>query len=117
MQVKMFELRDRGTFIPIMCVRLECSSEEERYLLARGGWGRTNDDFREHIVFIPMSGDVRSAWSDPYDHSDVVRTYREAHFYVIKNWDKLKSGDVICVEFILGERSKPKTSEREFDPL
>jgi len=35
-----------------------------------------------------------------------------AHAYIEKNFHNLNSGDVIDVEFILGETDKPKTSER-----
>ena len=35
-----------------------------------------------------------------------------AHLYIEKNFDALKDGDVVDVQFILGESDKPKTSER-----
>ena len=35
-----------------------------------------------------------------------------AHEHIILNWDQLKDGDVIDVEFILGETKVKKDSER-----
>gem|GEM_PF-2943358 len=49
---------------------------------------------------------------DPYDWSGTPRTYREAHKYIKQNWGILESGDVIDVEFILGETDTCKISER-----
>jgi hypothetical protein len=36
----------------------------------------------------------------------------EAHKYIIEHWYDLKTGDVVDVEFALGESEKPKLSER-----
>ena len=37
---------------------------------------------------------------------------REAHLWLENHWDEAKSGQVIDVEFLLGERAEPKESER-----
>jgi hypothetical protein len=34
-----------------------------------------------------------------------------AHAHILQNWHSLTSGDVIDVEFILGESKQPKESE------
>jgi hypothetical protein len=39
METKLFEVRDRGTFIPLIGIRLIPDSEEERYMLASIGYG------------------------------------------------------------------------------
>lgn len=39
MESKIIEIRDSGTFIPALAVRLGSSDERERYLLARSGFG------------------------------------------------------------------------------
>jgi hypothetical protein len=36
----------------------------------------------------------------------------EAHRYIEENWNALSDGDVIDVEFILGETKEKKISER-----
>ena len=40
------------------------------------------------------------------------RTWFVAHAHIIANWDSLSDGDVVDVEFILGEKPTAKTSER-----
>ena len=39
------------------------------------------------------------------------RTYHVAHLYVQQHWDEITSGDVVDVEFVLGETDAPKESE------
>ena len=117
MIAKTFEIRDKGTFIPVMAVKLVPGSEADRYLLARAGYGRQPDQQAEYIMLIPLAGGSGQAHSDPYEWPSQVRTYLVAHEHIIKNWDMLLSGDVVCVEFILGERSEPKQSESETCPI
>ena len=110
MTTKLFELRDRGTFIPVIAIRLNHgpASEAERYLLARAGFrGRDNVII---LVRAECAGIDRNASYDPYAWGG--RTYPVAHLHIIANWDKLSTGDVIDVEYILGETTAPKTSER-----
>jgi hypothetical protein len=40
-----------------------------------------------------------------------------AHLWIEANFDKLNDGDVVDVEFILGERAMPKVSERDWPHL
>jgi len=42
----------------------------------------------------------------------LARTMLEAHRHVAAHWNELQSGDVVDVEFILGETAAPKVSER-----
>jgi hypothetical protein len=103
-KTKLFEIRDRATFIP--CIAIECEvtpelEEQEKYLLRRAGYmGRC-------FLFGRLVGG--GFHYDCYDWSD--RTMRTAHEYIEKNWEKLQSGDVIDVEYILGETKEPKVSE------
>jgi hypothetical protein len=55
------------------------------------------------------------AFNDPYDHGD--RTWAVAHNHIIENWNAIKDGDVIDVQFILGETKEKKRSEREDYPV
>jgi hypothetical protein len=107
MLVKLFELRDRATFIPIIC--FECSLEgrtkEETFLLRRAGY---SNDFR-CILLTRLDGGNKSCY-DPYDWND--RTFQQSHKYIEEQWDKLISGEVIDVEYILGESKTKKISER-----
>jgi len=113
LDTKMFELRDMGTFIPIMGIRMwptERASEAERYLLRRAGFSNQGQPF---VVLLradtaKMSRGITATYN-PYEWQD--RTYHTAHKYITDNWDSLKDGQVVCVEFILNERTTPKESE------
>lgn len=116
MIVKAFELRDRGTFIPVLAVKMVPSDEtaddygSERYLLRRSGYGFANPC----VVLCRMeaSGVDRNATYDPFAWGEGTRTYQVAHQYIIEHFDELESGEVVDVEFILGEKPDKKISER-----
>jgi uncharacterized GH25 family protein len=55
------------------------------------------------------------ATNDPSLWSD--RTFAVAHKWIIAHWWDIHPGDVIDVEFILGETKEKKKSERETAPL
>lgn len=111
MDVKLFEIRDKGTFLPVMAVRLESRNEAERYLLSRTGYGATERAHGRYVLLLRLAAGRGSFSFDPHDHGG-ARTMYTAHKYIIENWSTLESGAVICVEHILGERPEPKTSER-----
>lgn len=118
MIVKALEIRDKWTFIPVIAVKMvpggpssdPTASVNEHYLLARAGYTVTNP--RIILCRMGASGVDRNATYDPYAWSNDARTMCVAHLYIEENFDKLKSGDVIDVEFILGETTQPKQSER-----
>jgi hypothetical protein len=109
MEVKTFEVRDEGTFIPVLAIRLWPRTEEERYLLSRAGYGRTVADQigGDYTLLTRLDGGKChydfEAWGN--------RTLGCAHAYIKNCWDDLKSGRVIDVQYILGETDKPKESE------
>lgn len=111
MEIKLFEVRDISTFMPMMAIKLSSRNESERYLLARSGYGRTLEEQNTYIMLIRIYGDTLIGSSDIYGHGQ-ARTLQVAHDYIYKNWGSLNSGSVVCVETILGERSMPKESER-----
>ena len=106
MKAKALEVRDKGTFIPVLAVDINPTEEAQRYLLRRCGYAC---DGVPNIVLTRLDGNG-VATNDPYTWGG--RTYPIAHNYIINNWDKLQNGDVVDVEFILGETLKPKVSER-----
>ena len=108
MKTKCLELRDDGTFIPVLCVDMNPERLEESYLLRRCGYPC---DGRPNILLTPLGADGDPAWNDPYAWGG--RTYPVAHRWIIDNWATLRDGDVVDVEFILGETKAPKRSERE----
>jgi len=105
-RMKLFEIRDKATFIIVACCRLLSTNSADHYLLNRAGVLPTSEDL--HTLMYTFS-DGRSNL-DPGCWND--RTYQTAHEYINKNWHELNSGDVIDIEFILGETKKPKISER-----
>lgn len=109
MRVKCFELRDRATFVPVMGVEMLAENEDQGYLLNRAGYGVGG---RRLIMFTRLGGQC-AAHHDPFNWGD--RTFHVAHSWIETNWDTLNDGDVIDVEYILGETTTKKTSEK-LDP-
>jgi hypothetical protein len=112
MQIKCFELRDRDTFIPVICIRPVAANLRQEYLLRRDGY---RADESENCI-IMINSQCRGAAYDPYDWQE-VRTKRTAHLYIRDNWSLLYDGDVIDVQFILGETTTKKLSESETSVL
>lgn len=123
MIAKALELRDEGTFIALLAVdmnpagitrvvRAGESPESQRYLLRRCGYPC---DGRPNIAITHLSADGHKCSNDPYYWGG--RTYPIAHNYIIEHWNELRDGDVIDVQFILGETKSPKISERVSVPL
>jgi hypothetical protein len=107
MQTKTLEIRDEGTFIPILAVNMNPDGEGSRYLLRRCGYPC---DGLPNIAITHLSASGRPCWNDPYGWGG--RTYPVAHNYIIEHWPDLRDGDVVDVSFILGETQEPKRSER-----
>jgi hypothetical protein len=118
MEVKLFEVRDRATFIP--CFGILMAPEEniaygpeipedilqaEEYLLRRGGFSFENP----LVTFGRLDGG--SSQYDPYSWGG-SRTMTVAHAYITEHWAELRSGSVVDVEFIRGETLSQKLSER-----
>jgi hypothetical protein len=108
MEIKCLELRDAGTFIPVICIRPVAENEGQRYLLRRDGY-RANETER---CIIMIDAQCRGVSYDPYNWPRDTRTKPNAHAWIEAHWDELKDGDVIDVEFILGETTTKKRSER-----
>lgn len=112
MDVKLFEIRDKATFIPAIAIRLTA----DHYLLYRAGWQSLSKSSTAPLPILLAqidSGHERM-------HSDVYawasRTMQVAHSHIEENWDTLSSGQVIDVEYILGITQKPKQSEEVTTP-
>lgn len=103
---KAFEIRDRGTFIPVIATQLLSVRREEAYLLERARYFSVEDS-RSVIVTRLTRPDANSdpaAWGN--------RTMVTAHTYIEQHFEELRTGAVIDVEYILGETAEPKVSER-----
>jgi len=107
MEVKCLEIRDSATFLPVICIRPVAENPKQRYLLRRDGY--SGDNTEQCIILIDAQ--CRGASYYPYDWPN--RTRQVAHNYIQNNWQFLKDGDVVDVQFILGETPTPKESEEE----
>lgn len=109
MEVKCLEVRDSGTFIPVIAIRPVAANKAQEYLLRRAGYNAGADE--SCVILLPAScRGPGPATYDIYDWDD--RTYKNAHHFITKHWSELADGDVVDVEYILGETSEPKRSEQ-----
>jgi len=104
MKIKTFEVRDSGTFIPVMAIPMESDSLKENYLLSHSGF------FGAETLITLMKMDGLEAHWNP-EKWEFSRTMRVAHEYIQENYNILQNGQVVDVEFILGETSIPKVSQ------
>ncbi len=111
MQVKLFEIRDRMTFIPVMAIRSSSRDEAERFLMSSAGYGLTEADHASYYFVIKLPDGEATCRIDPHGWGN-SRTMYSAHIYIQTNWEQLESGDVIDIEFALGETTTKKQSER-----
>ncbi len=104
MIVKALEIRDDGTCIGILAMKLTAENEAQRAVLRHAGYG-------DHLVdYVIMVG--AHDWEGGYNpERQRGHTRQVAHHYIKTHWDELKDGDVVDVEFILGKRTAPKVSE------
>ena len=107
MEVKCLEIRDAGTFMACIFIRPVPDNEAQRYLLRRDGY---RGDVSERCI-IAIKPQCRGVSYDPYNWGDGARTMPVAHDYIEKHWSELRDGDVVDVQFILGETTKAKVSE------
>ena len=108
MKTKLFEVRDRHTLMVFLGVNMNPVVEtvdREYRLLRRSGFGPTN-----LIMWVDVNGGRESTY-DPYAHRGSARTGAAAHHYGAEHWGELGTGDVIDIEFILGETTVKKESE------
>lgn len=105
MKVKCLEIRDRATFIPVICIEPVADNDRQAYLLRRDGYIGGGES-----CIIMIDSGCRGVANDPYDWPG--RTKRAAHNWIQDNWSSLADGDVVDIEFILGESTTKKVSER-----
>lgn len=127
---KLFEIRDSGTFIPVIASLMrglnafgtqmngdvleikvcDGGTPEERYLLRRAGYSESSKPL-VLLCRLDACGQQGAASYDPYSWG-MARTMGTAQEYICQHWGELESGEVIDVECILGETSSKKQSER-----
>lgn len=109
MKSKIFEVRDRATFLVVMATQLGSDNATELGLLADAGYGQVPEDY---IIVTKLNGGDLETDHDPYGWGD--RTMLVAHSHIRENFDTLTTGSVVDVEFVLGEKAEPKKPQREY---
>ncbi len=118
MRAKLLEIRDRATFIVVVAIDMNPDAmtgtmqsveryDAQKYLLRRHGYPC---DGKPNIAIARAAANGDRFSNDPYYWRG--RTYPVAHNYIIEHWAALRDGDVVDVEFILGETTTKKISER-----
>lgn len=113
MELKTFEIRDRATFIPVIAIKAGPRNEAERYLWGRAGYGTSAENQSNYVLISKINGEINDLTYDPFWRDN--RTMSTAHQHIKENWDMLVNGQVIDVEYILGETKRPKESEATHD--
>lgn len=103
MNSKMFEVRDRGTCISVVATKLQSPNKSEEFLLGRAGF---HGNGFPSVLLTHM--ETFESTYDAYKWNN--RSMMTAHRYIQQNFDNLETGDVIDVEYILGETKVPKKS-------
>jgi len=104
MIIKTLEIRDEGTCVPMLAIKPIPENEAQRAIIRHAGYG----DHGENYVILIGAHDCEGHYNPADQHG---RTRQVAHQWIKAHFDELKDGDVVDVEFILRERSAPKTSE------
>ena len=111
---KIFEVRDRATLIPTIAICIDTFQFDKKintvgdFLVNRAGYEGYN-------VRVSTLKDLQFKKSWKEWNYDLGRTLPEAHKWLATEYNFINScsGDVIDVEYILGEVDKPKVSERK----
>ena len=103
---KVLEIRDSATYIAVLAVDMQPKNSIQRWYLRREGFPC---DGRPNVLMTRLEA-CGWATSDPYAWGG--RTFPAAHNFIIDHWNELSDGDVVDVEFILGESLVKKVSER-----
>jgi hypothetical protein len=105
---KAFEVRDEGTHIPVLAVKLLPHDERERLVLERAGFGSTAQVQGRSILLVSIAGEPYNATVNPHRFG---RTLQAAHEYIEVYFASLMSGSLIDVRYALGETDAPCESE------
>ena len=95
---KLFEVRDRMTFIPVMATSIKFSDEKELFLLGQAGY--YGDAL--NLILVCQLGSGRTEYEE-YAWVNQGRTMPAAHRFIQEHFDLLQTGDVIDVREVLGE--------------
>ena len=106
---KVLEIRDEGTFIGVLAIRMLGANPIQAYYLRRCGYPADGSS-----IMLMLLADGR-ATNDPYEwpaRGLGQRTMGNAHNWIIDHFNELSDGDVVDVQVIIGETKESKVSER-----
>lgn len=113
LDTRLLEIRDDGTHIPALAIRMVGANAVQAYYIhSRCGYPKDGSG----IVLMHL--DSQKATVDPYAWQALGfggRTMGNAHDFIAKNFDQLNDGQVIDVRVILGEESEPVISDRFYN--
>lgn len=110
MEFKTLEIRDEGTCVPALAIRMHADNSVQAYYIHRRS-GYPSDG--SSIMLMRLSDG--KATNDPCGWPALgfgPRTMPIAHLHIIENFAKLADGDVVDTEYLLKESTEPKVSER-----
>lgn len=105
MIIKLLEVRDEATCFGVMAISIDPDNEQQRAIIRHAGF---SDRF-DAIIMLDMHSCEGSY--DPFKQPNYGRTRRDAHLWIREHFEELKDGDVVDVQFILGETGKKKEAE------
>lgn len=110
LEAKLFELRDRGTFIPVLAIKLKGK-----------GNGSINDKILERaglnypgsysILLWDLNNNRGFVDCRDWPGAPMIRTFPVCHRHIEQCFDSLKHGSVIDIEYLMRETIIPKESE------
>lgn len=104
MDGKIIEIRDSATCLIVVAFRTYTFNNSVE------NWGFRREGFGPDSVYLVRLNDQQCAY-DPFKWAN-SRTMFQAHLYLQDHYDELESGDVLDIEYILGEKTIKKVSER-----
>lgn len=107
MEIKVLEVRDVATTMRVMAIRLADVTNDiaTTEIIKIAGYAPA----LSNMILVINLGEPRVEYS-AYSWRG-SRTMRYAHEYIEENFNELKNGDVVDVEFILGETQEKKLPE------
>lgn len=105
MQIKFVEIRDEGTCIAAMIMKVVGGDPVAQLFLDREGYPKDGS-----AVILMRLGD-QQANVDPYGWPGNQRTVPNAHRWCYEHFDEIVSGQVVDVRMILGEAIAPADAE------
>ena len=96
---KYVEIRDHGTCIPALALRI---SGRNGWLARRAGFGET-----PCVYLLTLA--TEKANYDPFHWDN--STMRDAHLWLVDHFDEHEDGDVLDVRYVRGERPAPVESD------